>query len=78
MPTPVDDARRRVLVRTLIVFDTFGFDRAMRLDLATTFLNRASTSSFNDLPTDELIRLRDGMECAALVAKACMDRAARR
>lgn len=51
----------------------FGLTRPMRLEIAATFLNR-NLDSFSDLCPDELSRLRDAFDGAALVASVCMER----
>ena len=68
--------RNHDMLRCFSLCNAFGMTRPERLDLATTFLDRASTSSFNDLSPIELARLRDGLECAAFVCKMQMDRRA--
>jgi hypothetical protein len=76
-------AEKKRLVRLIIMCDAFGMDRDTRIDLANQFLNRDAhpagrITSFNHLAADEIERMIDGMECAALVAHICLERNAGR
>lgn len=72
-PAALPDARTepawlRSRRRVFAIHNAFGHSRADRLDYATVFLDR-NIDSYNDLSPDEISRLRDALEGAAL---ACL------
>lgn len=62
-------ARRRVFA----ICNAFDLDRQDRLEVATVLFDR-NVDSYADLSPDELHRLRDGFEVAAIVCKIQMER----
>lgn len=73
-PTPrTEPAWLRCRRRVFMLCNAFGMNREDRLELASVFLDR-NVDSYSDLDPAELSRLRDGLECAAIVCMFQMQR----
>lgn len=64
------EAQRRAIFRICAVF---SLSRGDRIELATVLLDR-NVDSYNDLSLDELHRVRDALEGAALVCQFQLQR----